>query len=401
MRNPQDAVSIILARTTVSSAFESCSLPDSVGRILAQAVQSDLDLPPFQKSAMDGYAVHSTDFSGPTARLRCLGESRAGGPFAGEIPPGHCVAIYTGAEVPGDCDAVIVVEKSRQDGGFVELEGPARGGQHICDRGEDLREGQEVLPAGTQLLSAMVSLLASVGCVPVPVMARPRVAILATGDELIDPAQCPAPGQIREGNTLHLAALARAAGAEVVRCGVVRDDTDGLERTFRGALEECDILITTGGVSMGKYDLVGEALEAIGVEQVFHKVSIKPGKPIWFGTAGEKLVFGLPGNPVSCWVGHEVFVRPAIAKMGGLPEAQWIAPLRRGRWVGTPTRTNDREQHFPSSRVQGEDGVDELAMVSWKSSADLMGLSRAQALVVVPPGEILNSGDSVLFRIID
>lgn len=151
---------------------------------------------------------------------------------------------------------------------------------------------------------------------------------------------------------------------------------------------------------MGKYDLVGEALEAIGVEKIFHKVAIKPGKPVWFGAAGDKLVFGLPGNPVSCWVGHEVFVRPALAKLAGLPESAWVEPLRRGRWVGVPTRENSREQHIPSEVHQNAAGIDELATVRWKSSADLVGLSRAQALVVIPPGEILQPGDDVRYRVI-
>ena len=399
MHTPQAAVSIVLERTSPRATNETCLLGDAVGRVLAQSVRSDLDLPPFQKSAMDGYAVRSADCTGPKVRLRKLGESRAGGPFEGEVPPGHCVAIYTGAQVPDDCDAVVMVEKSKEEEGeFVELEDQPKPGQNVCQRGEDLAEGQEVLAAGTRLLPAMVSLLASVGCTPVPVVPRPRVAILTTGDELIDPGERPGPGQIREGNTLHLAALARAAGAQVVQSGVVRDDVAGLAATFRKVLEECDVLVTTGGVSMGKYDLVGEALEAVGVQKVFHKVAIKPGKPVWFGTAGEKLVFGLPGNPVSCWVGHEVFVRPALAKLSGLNADEWNPALRRGRWAGEPTRTNNREQHLPASITQAADGVDELALVRWKSSADLMGLSRARALAVVPPGEVLQAGDPVLFR---
>ncbi|MCL4169566.1 UNVERIFIED_CONTAM: hypothetical protein GTU68_036240 [Idotea baltica] len=291
-----------------------------------------------------------------------------------------------------------MVEKSEVQGDFVQLTDSPGAGQHICNRGEDLSMGQEVLAAGTRLQPAMVSLLASVGCVPVPVVARPRIAILTTGDELIDPADYPGPGQIREGNTLHLAALARAAGADVIRSGVVRDDLAGLTDTFRSALEACDILVTTGGVSMGKYDLVGEALEAVGVEKVFHKVAIKPGKPVWFGTFGDKLVFGLPGNPVSCWVGHDVFVNPAIAKLSGLPASEWVQPLRVGRWNGNPTRENNREQHLPAIAVQGADGVDELDLVRWKSSADLVGLSKARVLAVVPPNEVVRKGDRVLYR---
>lgn len=407
MRTPDEAVSIILARTPKPSSAnsETSDLASAVGRVLAQAVESDIDLPPFDKSAMDGFAVHRSDFEGLDAgselSLKLLGESRAGEPFKGAITQGECVAIYTGAELPADCDAVVMVEKSRQEGDLVHLSDRPADRQHICARGEDLSRGQVVLEPGARLTPSMVSVLASVGCEPAPVFRRPRMAILTSGDELVAPTEIPGPGQIREGNTFHLAALARSAGAEVVRSGVVRDDLEGLIETFKSALQECDVLVTTGGVSMGKYDLVGEALEACGVEKVFHKVAIKPGKPVWFGQAENALVFGLPGNPVSCWVGHEVFVRPALAKLCGLPEDQWVPGLRRGRWVGKDTRQNDRQQNLPVTVEQAADGVDELRTVRWKSSADIVGLSRAQALAVVPPGQVLHEGDEVFFRPID
>ena len=388
MRSPEEAVSIILGRTSAGADVESCPLREAVGRVLAKGIDSDIDLPPFEKSAMDGFAVHRSDFEGlpegSELRLRLVGESKAGSPFAGRIEAQECIAIYTGAEVPAECDAVVMVEKSRQDGDFVHLRDDPSERQHICARGEDLRDGEEVLARGTRLTPAMVTVLASVGCEPVPVVRRPRLAILTSGDELIPPSQRPGPGQIREGNTLHLAAMARAAGAEVVRDGVVPDELDVLVATFRAALDECDV--------------VGDALEAIGVEKVLHKVAIKPGKPVWFGTVGDTLVFGLPGNPVSCWVGHEVFVRPALAKLCGLPEERWIEPLRRGRWVGKETRSNDRQQNLPVSVVQAADGVDELQGVRWKSSADIVGLSRAQGLAVVPPDEVLRPGDLAWFR---
>ena len=176
-----------------------------------------------------------------------------------------------------------------------------------------LPQEEVVLEAGSRITPATISVLASVGCDPVPVVPRPRVAILTSGDELVAPTERPGPGQIRESNTLHLAALATAAGAEVVHCGVVRDDLDGLTRTFAEALEACDVLVTTGGVSMGKYDLVGEALGRVGVEKIFHRVAVKPGKPVWFGRAGERLVFGLPGNPVSAALTFYQLVQPLLA----------------------------------------------------------------------------------------
>jgi len=402
MRTPQEAVSIILTEARAPAQPENCALGEATGRVLASDVHSDLDLPPFEKSAMDGFAVHRSDFEAgdPVAevRLAVLGESRAGEPFGGPIPPGSCVEIYTGGEVPADCDAVVVVEKSRRDGDSVLLSDTPSPRQNICARGEDLREGDRVLGAGTRLSPSALSVLASVGTDPVPVFPEPRVAILTTGDELVPPSQRPGPGQIREGNTLHLAAMARAAGAHVVRAGIVRDDAAELAETFRAVLDECQVLITTGGVSMGRYDLVGAALEACGVRKIFHKVAIKPGRPIWFGRTESALVFGLPGNPVSCLVGQEVFVRPALAKLGGESEDRWIPPLRRARWKAPSTRRLDRQQNVPVEVRQAEDGVDEIAPVRWKSSADIVGLSRASGLAVIPAETVLSEGDAAYFR---
>ena len=386
----------------------------AVGRVLAAQIHSDLDLPPFEKSAMDGFAVHAADFGPPGApggapegdpperTLPILGESRAGEPFPDEVPRGSCVAIYTGAELPAGCDAVVMVERSesRQGPGGelqVSLRDHPRPGQHVCHRGQDLRVGQEVLAPGARLRAADLSVLASVGADPVPVRPRPRVAVWTSGDELVAPAERPGPGQIREGNTLHLAALSRAAGAEVVHQGIVRDDPEALYRRFAEVLDDCDALITTGGVSMGKYDLVGEALERAGVEPVFHKVAIKPGKPLWFGMRGDVPVFALPGNPVSCLVNHAVFVEPALAVLGG-ERRDGSERVLRGRWSGPDTRPNPRQQHLPVTFASAEDGATLLEPVPWNGSADVVGLSRAEGLAVVPAGEVLRAGDPAAFR---
>lgn len=399
MLTPAAAVTTILERIAPLAELESCPLAQAFGRVLARELRSDLDLPPFAKSAMDGFAVRSADFAGAEgATLKWVGESSAGRPFGGRVGPGECVSIYTGAELPADCDAVVIVEKSRREGERVQLADRPEPRQNVCERGEDLREGELVLEPGRRLAAADLSVLAAVGCDPVPVWRRPRVAILTTGDELVPPAQRPGPGQIREGNTLHLAALARLAGAEVVRTAVLCDEAATLERAFREALEQADALVTTGGVSMGEYDLVGAALAAAGVELVFHKVSIKPGKPVWFGMRGEKPVFGLPGNPVSCLVTHEVFVRPALAKLGGAGEAEQRERLRTGRWDGPALQANARQQNVPVSVAIGDDGVDRLQPVPWRSSGDIVGITRAQGLAVAPPGEALRHGELVDYR---
>ena len=294
MLTPKEALEQILAEATLADAREEVSLREACGRVLAVEVKSDVDLPPFEKSAMDGYAVRLADFRADAGEveLELVGESKAGEPFTGSVADGQCVAIYTGAEAPAGCDAVVMIEKTRGEGERVWISDTPGPRQNICARGEDLSDGQVVFEAGRRLRPVDLSVLAAVGCDPVPVFRRPRVAILTTGDELIAPSEVPGPGQIREGNTLHLAAMASAAGASVIQVGRISDDVEVLAAAFEDALTSCDALITTGGVSMGKYDLVGDALKRVGVEQIFHKIAIKPGKPVWFGRRADTLVFG-------------------------------------------------------------------------------------------------------------
>jgi molybdopterin molybdotransferase len=326
-----------------------------------------------------------------------LGESRAGAPFDGEVPPGACAAIYTGAELPRGTDAVVMVEDSRVDGSRVSLKGRVRVGQNVCHRGQDVRAGDVVVAAGRRLSPADLAVLASVGVDPVPVVRRVRVALLTTGDELVAPSAQPGPGEIRESNTFELAALARRAGATVENLGVVRDEPKALARRLSDALLGCDVLVTTGGVSMGKYDCVGGALEALGVRCVFHKVALKPGKPIWFGLFGAKPVFALPGNPVSCFVGFEFFVRPALAKLER--ESEFRPRVRRGRWLGRELAANPREQALPCTTRAGADGVEELVPVRWNGSADVVGFARAEALAVVPRDTRVAPGEMVEYRL--
>lgn len=389
------ALSTILGELVPVEGVEAVSISQVVGRVLARGVVSDIDLPPFEKSAMDGYAVHAADFEPSAApdgerTLPTLGESRAGVPFEGAVPPGSCIAIYTGAEVPADCDAVVMVERTEPAGdAAVTLRDRPPRGQNICNRGQDLAVGDRVIEAGRRLRAADLSVLAAVGCEPVPVFRQPRVSVLTSGDELVTPDQTPGPGQIREGNTLHLAAMCRAAGAEVAASGIVRDDPALLRERFGAALEDCDVLVTTGGVSMGKYDLVGDTLEALGVRPLFHKVAIKPGKPLWFGMHGKVPVFALPGNPVSCLVNHAIFVRPALELLSGVTES---AGDLRGRWAGRATQPNERKRYLPVRVATDDDAVVRLEPVPWNGSADVVGVSRAQALAVVPAGEACEPG---------
>ena len=400
MLSPKAALETILEHVRPVDGTEPVTLSSAVGRVLAAEVVSDVDLPPFEKSAMDGYAVHTSDFEGPGApTLPILGESRAGEPFSRDVPPGRCVEIYTGAEVPAGCDAVVMVERTERAGDDrVVLRDRPRPMQNICNRGQDLARGAAVLGPGHRIRAADISVLAAVGCEPVPVFRRPRARVLTSGDELVTPDRTPGVGQIREGNTLHLAAMCAAAGAEVQGSGIVGDDPEELRRAFAGALSECDVLLTTGGVSMGRYDLVGEALEASGVRPVFHKVAIKPGKPLWFGEREGVPVFALPGNPVSCLVNHAVFVQPALAALGR--ERPILRELPRGRWGGDETRPNPRQQHLPVTVAPGDDGAARLEPVRWNGSADVVGISRAEALAVVPADEVLRPGDLAEYRLL-
>jgi molybdopterin molybdotransferase len=397
MLTPDAASKAILARVAPRGVVETVPLSESAGRVLARDAVSDVDVPPFEKSAMDGFAVRSADFAGRkgAVSLRRIGEARAGAPFRGTIAAGECAEIATGSELPRGADAVVMVEKSRAEGESVALDDDPRPAQHVCHRGEDLRAGETVLGRGVRLSPVEVSVLAAVGCEPVPVFRKPRIALFATGDELVRPSETPAAGQIREGNTYYLAARARSAGAEVLRSEAAPDDEAALERAFRAAFETADAVMTTGGVSMGRYDLVGAVLERCGVEPVFHKVAIKPGKPLWFGMRGEVPVFALPGNPVSCLIGFEVFVRPALARMEG---AAGVAPLPKARWAGAATVANPREQHLPVRVVPGDDGAALLEPIRWRSSADIVGLTRADALAVVAIGRVLAPGDVVEYR---
>jgi len=397
MRTPEEAIAEILRHVGPSGESEFVSLALAAGRVLAAEVVSDVDLPPFRKSAMDGYALRAADLSGGEARLEVVGEARAGHPFAGSVPAGACTSVMTGAEVPEGCDTVVIVERSEREGRFVRLRDAVRVGQNICNRGEDLTRGAVVARPGRRLTPTDLSVLAAVGRDPVPVFRRPRVAILTTGDELVRPDQRPARGQIREGNTYHLGALARRAGADARVLGLVPDEPALLAERFAAALGDSDVVVTTGGVSAGEYDLVAEAFERLGVREIFHGVAIKPGKPLWFGKRGRVLVFGLPGNPVSCLLDHELFVRPALERLEGEVDAP-VERLRLGRWRGAPPRANPRQQNLPVTVTQAADGVDELFPLDWKSSADIVGLTRAQGLAVVPAEESFETGALVRYR---
>jgi molybdopterin molybdotransferase len=358
---------------------ESVPIADAGGRVTAEGVLGRVDLPPFASSAMDGFAVRSADVP---ARLEIVGESAAGQPYAAALEPGCAVAISTGAVVPKGADSVIPVEHVVHTENSVEIERRVQPGAHVRPRGGDAAAGDVVVPTGARLTPALLAAAAASGVAAVQCTRRPRVGVLATGSELVAAGEALEPGQIYETNTLMLAAALEAVGAEVILEPPARDD----EASLRDALErglEADVLVTSGGVSVGEHDLVREVERKLGVEEVFWRVSIKPGKPVSFGVRGETLVFGLPGNPVSALVGSELFVKPALRALQGLGD-----PLPRfepGRLATALRRNQEREEFVRArSRVDGDTLV--LEPLVGQESHMIVRSGAADALVHVSRG---------------
>ncbi len=359
--------------------------PDALGRVLAEDVASDLDMPPFDKALMDGYAVHSEDLASGTATLRVVEEITAGQTPKRAVAAGQASRIMTGAPMPEGADAVVMVERTRQlDDGRVAIDSRAFPGMNMLTRGREMTAGEVVLRAGSVLRPQEVGVLATVGRTEALLIPPPRVGVLPTGDELVDPPALPGPGQIRNSNAPMLLAQAARAGGAPRTLGIARDNLDSLRALVNEGLQTSDILILSGGVSAGKLDLVPQVLQEAGVTPHFHKVRLKPGKPLFFGTRGEgadqRLVFGLPGNPVSSFVCFELFLRPAIRALAG--HANIELPRGTARLAGEFSHDSDRPTYHPGWLDAGE-----VKAVPWFGSADLRAFLRANALLVLPPGQ--------------
>jgi len=360
---------------------ESVELADALGRVVAEDLTSAHDLPPFDSSAMDGYAV----VAGPAAELAVVGESRAGHPAGRSLASGEAIAISTGAQIPEGADAVVPVERVEVHDGRVKVpETPS--GNHVRRAGEDVRAGEVVVRAGSTLGPAELAVAASVGRGTLTCGLRPRVAVLVTGDELVGPGVPLGPGQIRDSNTTALAAQAERAGAEVISREVVRDNLEATSAALAAALDRADVVCVSGGVSVGPHDHVKPALLSLGVEENFWGVALKPGKPTWFGTRGDTLVFGLPGNPVSAMVTFHLFVRPALrALAGGDPgDARTTGVLD-----GAVERNPVRDQVLRCRLTAQEDGWHVQPTKAQESHVltSMVG-AGAYALVVAGEGEV-------------
>ena len=380
-----EAIRIVLEHTQPIDA--GCvDLMDALGRTLAEDVRSDIDMPPFDKSTMDGYAVVGADVAqasgGAPAVLEVVEEIPAGAVPRKSISAGKAARIMTGAPVPDGADSVVMVEDTvaGSNGRSVKVLAPAKPGGNIARLGEDVRCEQVVLEAGTCIRPPEIGILAAVGGVRVPVYRQPVVGVVATGSEVVEPQQVPGAGQIRNSNGYSMAAQALQAGARTRYLGIVEDDEASLRRVIAQGLDTCDILMLSGGVSAGVYDLVQGAMQMCGVEVLFDRIRMKPGKPLTFGVRGKKLVFGLPGNPVSAVVGLELLVRPAIRKMQKMEGHH--RPMVRAHLMEGFRQAPGRKQFVPA-RSEQRDGRWQAHWVGHHGSADLFSLSRANSLFVV------------------
>jgi len=391
-----EALQIISAETSPLNP-ESVALTEALGRVLAEEIRADSDLPPFDRSQMDGYAIRAEDVATTPARLRIAGESAAGRGWHHQLEAGAAVRIMTGAPVPAGADSVQQVELTREleNRSIVEILESVSPGRSIVKRGSEINSGEIVLRAGERINSAMVAVLASFGYANVNVATRPRVAILATGTELVPVDQKPGQDQIRDSNNYSIDAYAKLAGAETELLPLAGDDIEGLKRTIASAAERADLVVTSGGVSMGIYDFTKAALKQLGAEIFFERVALRPGKPTVFGRLpGGTLVFGLPGNPVSVSVTFNLFARPCLLQMQGATQTQLteLSALLAGPIKGS----SDRESYLPAELTTNDQGQLLAKPLKWGGSSDFVAFARTAALIIVPTGVTsLAPGDTV------
>jgi len=373
-------------------APETVSLLASAGRVLAEPVNADRDFPPFHRATRDGYAVRSADVKQTPARLRLKGQVRAGSFFSETVGAQECVEIMTGAPVPEGADAVVMVEHTVLRGEWVQVNRSVAPAENVVVRGSEARQGDCLIPAGRRIRYGEVAMMAAVGKQAALVYRQPRVAILPTGDEVVEVGATPGPYQIRNSNSLSLQVQVASAYCVPLPLGIAPDREDRLREMITEGLR-ADLLVLSGGVSVGKYDLVEKVLGELGAEFFFDGVAIQPGRPLVFGRAKETLFFGLPGNPLSTMVTFELFVRPALALLSGEDGSPLI--FLRARLARDVRRRPGLAAFLPA--VLESNGHDTLVSpVEWKGSGDVAGLNRANCYLAIPAhAEELRAGEWV------
>jgi molybdopterin molybdotransferase len=373
-----DALALIVAQV-VPLSVEHVSLEHAYGRFIAEDVQAAIDLPPFASSAMDGYAVRAGDTPG---RLAIVGESAAGAPYEGELAPGQAVVISTGAVVPPQADAVVPLEVVERSDGTVAIGEGIEDGAFVRYAGSDIEQGDGLLPAGTRVGPAQIGAAAAVGLGTLPCRRRPRVAILSTGSELRQPGEQLSEGEIFDANGPMLRAALRTSGAEVDHIPAAVDTQAAHHAALERALER-DVVISSGGVSVGDHDLVRTVGRELGIREVFWRVAMRPGKPLAFGVRGSTLVFGLPGNPVSTLVGFELFVRPALLGLQGAREPR--PPFGSGVLAVAVRRLKERDDLI-RVRVSRAGGQAQLSPLRGQQSHQIAVTAQADGLALIPRG---------------
>jgi molybdopterin molybdotransferase len=389
-----EALERVLADVSVLG-IETVRLDEALGRVLAEPVIATREVPPWDNSSMDGYAVQAADTATASGErpvvMSVVGEVTAGRVADRELRSGQAYRILTGAPMPRGSDAVVPQEEVRRDGSRVEIAQPVQRGAYVRPRGEDIRSGDRLLEPGTVLRPAALGVLAALGHARVDVHRRPLVAVLSTGDELVPPDTPPGPGQIPDSNSYTLGALVLEAGAVPLGLGIAPDRREDLVEHLKRGLQ-ADVIVSSAGVSVGDRDFVREAVEELGARLDFWKVNMRPGKPITFGRIDERLFFGLPGNPVSSMVTFELFVRPALRRMGG--HRQLDRPRARARALEPIDNPGSRPGYL---RVRIEDGAGEIGVrpTGEQGSGILRSMLLADALAVVPGNTRVPEGGSV------
>lgn len=380
----EEAQQRLLGATQRVSRTEMLALGEAEGRVLAADLLARLTQPPFNASAMDGYALRAEDAPLPGAELTMIGTSAAGHAFEGTVGPGETVRIFTGAPVPEGADSVLLQEDAEKlDGNRIRTTFPVTLGRHVRPRGQDFLEGETVLPTGTHLDFARLTLAAAMNHDRVAVYERPKVAILATGDELVRPGQTPGPSQIIGSNSFGIAALARDNGAEVIDLGIVPDDRGEITRAIEKARSlGADVLVTLGGASVGDHDLVQSTLIAAGMTLDFWRIAMRPGKPLMVGSLGEMRVLGLPGNPVSSMVCGLLFLEPLLAKLTGR------TPLQRQTTALSASNlpANDHRQDYVRARLMRADGKLVVQSFGKQDSSMMKNFAQSDCLIIRAPG---------------